>query len=139
MMPPDNREFLKQWIEKAEHDFINAQHTLGIAENCPCDTVCFHAQQCVEKYLKALLHACRKDVPRSHDLTELRVLLPEKIQERFSVDMLAELNPYAVETRYPGLWAPIMREEAETVFQMASEIRSEARNALKEILPEEAL
>ncbi|MGA2770210.1 MAG: HEPN domain-containing protein [Bryobacteraceae bacterium] len=28
---------------------------MTLQEDCPFDTVCFHAQQCVEKYLKALL------------------------------------------------------------------------------------
>ena len=40
--------------EQGENDLKNAAHTLKLAE-CPTDTVCFHAQQCVEKYLKASL------------------------------------------------------------------------------------
>ena len=30
-------------------------YTLRMGKDCPTDTVCFHAQQCAEKYLKALL------------------------------------------------------------------------------------
>ena len=51
----DNLFILRSWVEKAENDWINATHTLKLEKNCPTDTVCFHAQQCVEKYLKALL------------------------------------------------------------------------------------
>ncbi len=44
-----------EWVEKAENDLKNAAHTIKMGEDCPTDTVCFHAQQCVEKYLKAFL------------------------------------------------------------------------------------
>jgi hypothetical protein len=43
---------VRQWVEKAEEDFRNAEYTLTLKERCPLNTVCFHAQQCVEKYLK---------------------------------------------------------------------------------------
>jgi HEPN domain-containing protein len=45
----------REWIIKAENDLKTASHTLKIGKGCPTDTVCFHAQQCVEKYLKAFL------------------------------------------------------------------------------------
>jgi len=38
---------------KAENDFKTAAHTLKLGKNCPSDTVCSHAQQCAEKYVKA--------------------------------------------------------------------------------------
>jgi len=33
----------------------NAVHTLKMGRDCPTDTVCFHSQQCIEKYIKAFL------------------------------------------------------------------------------------
>ncbi len=39
---------VRQWVEKADNDLRTAAHTLTLVENCPTDTVCFHAQQCVE-------------------------------------------------------------------------------------------
>ena len=56
-MPGHSRsiEVVREWVLKAENDFTNAVHTLKLKEKCPTDTVCFHAQQAVEKYLKALL------------------------------------------------------------------------------------
>ena len=55
---PDERERLeavRQWVMKAEHDLATATNTLRIARNGPTDAVCFHVEQCVEKYMKALL------------------------------------------------------------------------------------
>ena len=46
---------VREWVAKAENDLKNATHSLKLGEDCPTDTVCFHAQQCVEKYLKAML------------------------------------------------------------------------------------
>jgi HEPN domain-containing protein len=46
---------VREWIERAESDLKNASLVLRAGERCPSDTVCFHAQQCVEKYLKAYL------------------------------------------------------------------------------------
>jgi hypothetical protein len=54
----DAEAIVKLWMEKGDHDLINAKHTLTMRVNCPFDTVCFHAQQCVDKYLKALLMFC---------------------------------------------------------------------------------
>ena len=44
-----------EWVLKAEDDLKNAVHTLKLGRTGPIDTVCFHAQQCAEKYLKAYL------------------------------------------------------------------------------------
>ncbi len=46
--PRDDGEGARGWVEKAEHDLRNAVHTLELGQDCPFDTVCFHAQQCVK-------------------------------------------------------------------------------------------
>lgn len=61
----------RQWVEKAEEDLTNAQHTLTLKERCPYGTICFHAQQVAEKYLKSLLIYCEIPFPRSHDLLDV--------------------------------------------------------------------
>ena len=42
---------IREWLAKAENDLLNAAHTLTLGAACPTDTVCFHAQQCVEKHI----------------------------------------------------------------------------------------
>jgi HEPN domain-containing protein len=44
-----------EWIDKAEGDFATAQRELQVVNDANYDAVCFHAQQCIEKYLKARL------------------------------------------------------------------------------------
>ncbi|MBP1742969.1 MAG: hypothetical protein H6Q48_5262 [Deltaproteobacteria bacterium] len=36
-----------EWVKKAENDLKNAAFTLEMDDECPTDTVCFHAQQVV--------------------------------------------------------------------------------------------
>ena len=55
-----------EWVGKADHDLRTAEHALTLEEDCPCDTICFLAQQCVEKYLKSLLVFHAVDFPKTH-------------------------------------------------------------------------
>jgi HEPN domain-containing protein len=75
----ENIAIAREWIIKAENDLKTASHTLKISSGCPTDTICFHAQQCVEKYLKAFLVYKGIDFPRTHDVERLVALLPESI------------------------------------------------------------
>ena len=76
-MPAPDRVLavVREWVVKAENDLTNAAHVLKLAAECPSDTVCFHAQQCVEKYLKALLVLDGIDFPKTHDIERLTALL----------------------------------------------------------------
>lgn len=127
---PEQLHIVAQWIEKAEHDLCNAEHTLTLRKNCPYDTACFHAQQCVEKYLKAALCFYEVDFPRTHDLTELAARLPEGKFLKLEFKDLKELNPYAVETRYPGDWEPQTRQETKRAIQIAKHVRQILRDHL---------
>jgi HEPN domain-containing protein len=116
---PEVLRVVRQWIEKAEHDLRTAEHTLTLGEDCPFDTVCFHAQQCAEKHLKALLTFHGVDFPKTHDLTELVALLPPSARPLIPSTELVDINPYAIETRYPGDWEPQNREDALRALEIA--------------------
>jgi len=119
-----------QWAEKAEHDLINAEHTLALGEDCPFDTVCFHAQQCAEKYLKALL--CYRDIdfPRTHDIRILVQAALAVVPLGIDAQAVVSLNRYAVETRYPGDWEPFDRSEAIQAVKIARTVRQVVRALL---------
>ena len=117
---PEIIEITYLWLTKAEHDLINARHTLTLQENCPYDTICFHAQQCVEKSIKALLVLSAIDFKKIHDLTELIVLLPEDVN--INIMDLSILNDYAVDIRYPGIEEPLTRVEALEAVEIAEKI-----------------
>ena len=60
----------------------------------------FHAQQAIEKSLKAWLALVGKKYPRTHDIGLLISLLEESGEEAKAFSDLAEFNPYAVQLRY---------------------------------------
>ena len=74
-----------------------------VRRNPSYDGICFHAQQCAEKYLKARLCAAGVDPGRTHDLvTLMEQSLPfEPLWEAFRKD-LAYLSDFAIAYRYPG-------------------------------------
>src|SRR6266496_4717720 len=63
----------------------------------------FHAQQCTEKYMKALLLSRSADFPKTHDLLLLNNLCATNgILLEIDPKHLNTLTDYAVRTRYPG-------------------------------------
>jgi HEPN domain-containing protein len=121
-----------QWVAKAEGDFTAAVHLLTLPDDtCPFDVVCFHAQQCVEKYLKAALVESGVPPPRTHDLAELSSALPSSLSLSVDEEDLSALTPYAVEARYPAVDAEFVgREDAERAAEIARRVRTEFRARL---------
>jgi HEPN domain-containing protein len=67
------------------------------------DGVCFHSQQCAEKYFKALLEELGHAVPKTHDCVQLlALLLPYHPSLRRFRRGSAFLTNFAVTVRYPG-------------------------------------
>lgn len=124
-------DLVEQWIQKAENDLKNATHTLTMGEDCPYDTVCFHAQQCVEKSLKALLVYLSTDFPKIHDIGELIQLLSPNIKVPLQVSEQERLTDYATVNRYPGDWEPNTRTEAEEAVATAQKVRHFVRDYLE--------
>lgn len=123
-------ERVRGWIEKAEHDLRNAEYVITLEEDCPFDTVCFHCQQCAEKYLKALLIYREIDFPKTHDLIPLLNLLRAKMELPLRVEQVQPMNRYSVEARYPDDWYPIEREEAAEAIELARGVRDVVRRSL---------
>ena len=73
-----------EWISKAEGDFATAGREIRIRKSPNYDAVCFHAQQCAEKYLKAVLQENDKHIPKIHNLIELMILC-EEIDNSFEI------------------------------------------------------
>jgi HEPN domain-containing protein len=115
-------EVIKEWIAKSEGDFQTAERELSVTINPNFDAVCFHAQQCIEKLMKALVIAREIVPPKTHDLAELyRILSSSGLPWDVSMEDLHFLTRAAVEFRYPGESAD--REEAEGAFATCVRLR----------------
>ncbi len=131
-MPADERavSVVRGWVLKAENDLKTAVLVLGAGEGGPADTVAFHAQQCAEKYLKALLSWEGIDFPKTHDIGQLLLLLPRKAAIGFPAAEQRRLTSYATVTRYPGDSEPVTIHEARRALAMARRIRKHVRKLL---------
>ena len=123
-----------EWVAKAENDLRSAAHLLKM-DDCPTDAVCFHAQQCAEKYLKALLVAQGIEFRKIHDLGELTTLLPPRLRPSLDDKEQDRLTEYATITRYPGNYEPISLSEARQAVKIARRVRREVRELLEEKPP----
>ena len=120
----------REWAMKGENDLKNAAHTLEMGKECPTDTVCFHAQQCVEKYLKALLVLKDIHFPKTHNIEEIIALVPENLRPKLDDKEQDRLTEYATVTRYPGDYDPISLGEAKEAVKIARRVRSHIRKLL---------
>lgn len=118
-----------EWIEKAEGDYTTVQ----LLQQSPIsskDVICFHAQQCIEKYLKAWLQEANILVPRTHSLEELlNLIVPTIPGWRSWLSDFSALSEHAVDFRYPGKSATA--ENAEHAVKICNQVRQAVRKVLK--------
>ena len=116
------------WARHAEEDYAVARSALR--RKVPfMFTACFHAQQCAEKYLKALLVARGQEFSKTHDL----IVIKDECERvgillAFPEDRLARLSYYAVRVRYPGDDPTL--DEAREAVAIARDVRRLARRFL---------
>ncbi len=95
------------------------------------DLAVFHAQQAMEKALKAFLAAYDRPFPKTHNLERL-VGLCQRSDSAFVgfMDTAHTLNPYVTQFRYPG--GPLEPElaEAKEALRLASELVEFVRQQL---------
>lgn len=130
--PPDTAE---AWLEHARSDLIIARASIPDAY---LEDLCYHAQQCSEKALKALLVLRKVKFPFTHDLSELLTILGKSglaIPE--DLKAVAELTPYAVESRYPGFDEPVVDTEYKQAIESAQKLHNWAEASIKQFRIEE--
>ncbi|RCK75049.1 MAG: hypothetical protein ANABAC_1766 [Anaerolineae bacterium] len=118
-----------EWVNKAENDFAAAEVTLYAQKGPITDAVCFHSQQCAEKYLKAFLQENRIRFEKTHVLAYLLDLCLT-LDEDFKIIAtdLAELDSYGVAIRYPG--TNLTPDYAFRAFETARRVRAFIRGKL---------
>ncbi len=86
------------------------------------ETLCFHAQQAVEKAIKAVLVSRGIAFPRSHNVGILLELLPSSIQRDAVFNEAAALTDYAVSSRYPGEAEDVTLDELAKAIAIAEAV-----------------
>jgi HEPN domain-containing protein len=124
-MKPSTRD----WVAKAEEDYLAALDLARRRKRPLWSGVCFHAQQSAEKYLKARLEEAGLPVPRTHDLDVILngLLTVEPLWAAFRA-ALQTLTDYAVDFRYPGHTAN--KSHARRALADCKSVRREVRTSL---------
>ena len=119
-----------EWIQRGEADYVTVQQLLSTANPLLHNIICFHAQQCIEKYLKAWLQEANMPVPRTHNLEALPALIVPTLPDwsDWQPD-LKIITKYAVEPRYPG--DPVTVEDTQHASYICGEVRQAVRTQLK--------
>ena len=124
------RKLVADWLRKADDDVrvvdLLAENACGLA-----NPIAFHAQQAVEKYLKAFLTWHQIPFPKTHDLERL-LFLVESVDAPLakSLEDTSILTVYGVETRYPGDRQEATAEEAEVAISLMRKTKEDVLSAL---------
>ena len=125
------KELTREWVKKAEGDYFVLGLLWKIQQGASLhfDAICFHAQQCAEKYIKARLHEAEMRFSKTHDFRILLKLVSELEPEWLShKDELDLLSNFAVAFRYPEEDAT--EADAAHAFEFITRFRGIARQSL---------
>ena len=125
-MSDERKELEEQvfkWIEIAEEDLLLAKHAFTLQSNIPYRLICYHAQQCAEKYIKALLVSKFIDFPYTHSINVLIKLVPEELNLMTKLETTFKLTNYAVARRYPGEYKNIGKDDALSAVELAELVK----------------
>jgi HEPN domain-containing protein len=113
---------VRAWLSKAAKDLAAAEYELK-AEPPFADDIVFHAQQAVEKTLKAYLSYNQVPFRKTHNLVELGHACAQ-IDQRLEplLRRAAPLSEYAWKFRYPGDPHEATSEEAADALVAAQEV-----------------
>jgi len=127
-----NEERVKKWIFLADGDLKIAKDELKTQEPFT-NSICFHSQQCVEKYLKAFLTFYGIPFRKTHDLTELINQCTEvdtEFNKLFEINA-DKLTAYSIDIRYPDDFYTPSLEEAKETIEIAEKVKSFVIQKLK--------
>jgi HEPN domain-containing protein len=123
-------ERYESWINRAKSSYELSIVT--VTRNMYYEDLCYQSQQAVEKAIKGLLIFYNIEPDFTHNigilLKELERItdIPENVREA------TELTTYAVQTRYPGEYDEITKEEYEKSIKIAKNCLDWVENKIKE-------
>ncbi|MCX6239100.1 MAG: HEPN domain-containing protein [Bacteroidia bacterium] len=128
------RGITKEWLESASLDIENIRHI--IQDEKLTGHVAFHAQQAIEKSLKASIEEFGEKVPKIHSLSKLFNICAAFFNISVNEDIIIALDSLYIESRYPGEFGLLPegkpnQEQAKMFYDFAQEIYQTIRYQLE--------
>lgn len=117
------------WMKYARADLELAR--ISLPAGAMYEQLCFHAEQAVEKSLKAVLASVGIDFPPTHSLQRLIDLIPAEITRSSFLVEATRLTVYATALRYPGDYEPVTEQEHQEAVGLAEAVISWAESLLE--------
>ena len=133
MSDPSTNYDRQKWLKFCDEDLKAADATL---DGGVFSAACFHAQQAVEKAIKAILAAKTGRIPRDHSILRLTEMSEDKELFEKHKGELEFLDKFYVPTRYPDALPGSLpeglpgREDAEKAVESAKEIVDSVKKTL---------
>ncbi len=126
-----NREIILNWLKRARSNLERAK--MGkVSQGILYEDLCFDAQQAVEKSLKAILIKLNQSFPKTHSIGILLKLIEEAgVEIPENINQAKLLTAYAVDSRYPGDYEPVSKEEYEEALKIAEDVFKWLDNIIK--------
>ena len=108
------------WLRRARSDLALA--CLPLPAHVLYNDLCFHAQQAVEKSIKAVLIHHGIEPRKTHDIAHLLALLPANAPPPPAAEDMASLTSYAVMLKYPGDYEDVTEEDYREAVRIATSV-----------------
>ena len=127
------KEIAEQWLKAAADDL---RVVARIAEDEDLThMVAFHAQQCIEKSLKAVIEECELGHIRIHNLGRLTEIVRPKVTFEADMVLLEKMDKLYIDARYPGElgllpYGKPTRADAQEFYDCAKSIYGQVKKTL---------
>ena len=121
-MPPERHppDSAAEWLNRARSDLALAKSR---CDDVYLEDLCFHAQQAVEKAIKAVFISYKWKFPYIHDLSALlTALLNHGMEIPARIQDCVVLTKFAVEGRYPGFGEALSEDEYQSSIATAEDV-----------------
>ena len=116
---------VRDWMDYSHGDLVDAHH------NTLPRNQCFHAQQSIEKALKAAIIAEGMQFSHTHDLDILAQMLPNSWTVKNMSSNFSSIVICATKSRYPDNPAAITLADAQKAINVAQDVYNSIDTELK--------
>jgi len=128
-----NHQMAKEWLKASSYDLEVIKEILN-NENLTHMSA-FHAQQSLEKALKAVLELHNQEIPKIHNIKKLLKSTKNYLALDVNIDVIIKIDTLYIESRYPGNMGLLPYgqptiEDAKEFYQIACAFFDEVKNMI---------